>query len=161
MSNKKPSLYLLNVLLTMLILPIASIVLVSVVLRTSKFDWSLIGKWFVFWAIGVRLFIAGVRQIIKPAFTAKEIFNISSEESFVIVKELGYSNFCMGLMGIFSVFNPCWTLIIAIGGGLYFGLAGVQHIIKKPVSTNETIALISDIWIFGVMLLYLGFGFIR
>ena len=108
----------------------------------------------------VRLFIAGVRQIIKPAFTAKEIFNISSEESFVIVKELGYSNFCMGLMGIFSVFNPCWTLIIAIGGGLYFGLAGVQHMTKKPVSTNETIALISDIWIFGVMLLYLGFSFL-
>ena len=135
--------------------------MVCVVFGTSKFNWNLIGKWFVFWGIGVRLFIAGVRQIIKPAFTAQEIFNISSEESFVIVKELGYSNLCMGLMGIFSVFSPCWTIIIAVGGGLYFGFAGVQHIIKKPVSMNENIALVSDFWIFGVMLLYIVFSLPR
>ena len=30
----------------------------------------LVGKWFVFWAVGARLFIAGIRQVIQPAFTA-------------------------------------------------------------------------------------------
>lgn len=153
---KKPSLYLINVLVTMLIMPVASIATV-VLLIGKPLHWPLIGKWFVFWAIGIRLFIAGLRQIIKPAFTAQEIFHITNQDSLVVVKELGFSNLCMGLAGILSVANPYWTQIIAVCGGLYFGLAGMQHIIKKPVSTNETIALVSDLFIFLLMVAYVAF----
>ena len=85
MSGNKPSLYLINVLVVMLILPVVSVT-VECLTHSSTFGWALIGKWFVFWAIGVRLFTAGIRQVAKPAFTAQEIFHISNEESFVIVK---------------------------------------------------------------------------
>jgi hypothetical protein len=33
---------------------------------------ELVGKWFVFWAaVGVRLGLAGLRQILQPSFTAE------------------------------------------------------------------------------------------
>jgi hypothetical protein len=117
--------------------------------------WLLVGKWFVFWGIGTRLFIAGLRQVSKPSFTATEIFNIPGTESFPIVRELGFCNISMGLGGILSLFKPEWTEIMAIVGGLYFGIAGIQHLIKKPDSTNELVALISDLFIFIILLLYL------
>lgn len=37
---------------------------------------ALIGKWFVFWAAGIRLVLAGVRQLVQPEFTAQPIFRI-------------------------------------------------------------------------------------
>ena len=157
--SKMPSLYFINVMVVMLILPVVSI-LVETLNHWSVFGWTLIGKWFVFWAIGVRLFTAGVRQVAKPEFTAKEIFHINSKESFVLVKELGYANICMGLISILSLHSIAWCQLAAVGGGLYFGLAGIQHVIKKPVSTNETVALISDILIFFLMALYLLFTYL-
>lgn len=159
MSGNKLSLYLINVLVVMLILPVVSIT-VECLAHSSILGWALIGKWFVFWAIGVRLFTAGIRQVAKPAFTAQEIFHINNQESFVIVKELGFANICMGLVGILSLYSIEWCHLAAIGGGLYFGLAGLQHVIKKPVSTNETIALVSDLLMFGLMVVYLIFTLI-
>jgi hypothetical protein len=35
--------------------------------------WLLLGRWFVFWAVGVRLLTAGIRQIAQPRFTAETI----------------------------------------------------------------------------------------
>ena len=52
---------------------------------------ELFGKWFIFFAIGLRLFVAGIRQITKPAFTAKEIFHVDDPGSFPIVQELGFA----------------------------------------------------------------------
>mgnify|MGYP006989339736 CR=1 FL=1 len=43
----------------------------------------------------------------------------------------------------------------AFVGGLYFGIAGINHIIKKPAGLNEWIAMVSDIFIFLVMVAYL------
>ena len=91
MPRSKPSLYLVNVVPTMLVLPLVSILL-SRAAREGTPLWPCIGKWFVFWAIGVRLCIAGI-----------------------------------------------------------------LHVWKKPDSTNEAIALISDLFIFTILLLYLLF----
>src|SRR6478609_6215113 len=63
---------------------------------------ALIGKWFVFWAIGVRLFLAGLRQIADPAFTAKTIFRIEDPKALIVVQELGFANMALGLLGIAS-----------------------------------------------------------
>jgi len=147
---------LISVLLFMFILPVFSI-LIEWHFRQSPLGWVLVGKWFVFWAVGVRLFIAGIRQLTKPAFTAKEIFHLSGEESFIIIKELGLANICFGTIGILSLFKVAWCEAAAITGGLYFGLAGIQHLFKKPDSNNEVIAMVSDIYIFVLLLLYLGF----
>ena len=160
MKEKKINLYLINVLATMLILPLACIIAEAAV-KPTPVNWSLIGKYFIFWAIGVRLLIAGLKQSLQPRFTAEQIFNIrNSEESLAVVRELGFANICLGLAGILSLFRTEWRPVAAITGGLYFGLAGLLHVFRAPASRNETIAKVSDLSIFGVVLLYLFFTFI-
>ena len=149
-------LYLISILLFMLILPLASVIF-EWLAHTSLFGWALIGKWFVFWALGVRLFIAGIRQVTKPEFTAKEIFHISGSESFVIIKELGFANLSFGLIGMLSLLKVEWREAAAIAGGAYFGLAGILHLSKKRDSANEVIAMISDLFIVAILLAYLFF----
>jgi hypothetical protein len=155
MPAKKIPIYLVSILLFMVLLPILCII-IQWSGQTAPPGWLLIGKWFVFWPIGVRLFIAGLRQATKPAFTAREIFHLNSDDSFPIIKELGFANMSMGGIAILSLFFPSWRIPAAAAGGLYFGLAGFLHLFKKRDSTNETIAMISDLYIFLLMAFYLA-----
>jgi len=153
MSGKKFNLYFVSVLLFMLLLPLV-FVIINMYQDGSPFSLPLAGKWLIFWAIGVRLFIAGIRQATKPAFTAQQIFRISGSDSFPVIRELGFANICLGLIGIVSILQPAWRMPVALAGGLYFGLAGMLHVFKKPDSRNEVIALVSDLYIFLIMLFY-------
>jgi hypothetical protein len=144
--------YLGSVVLLMLVLPVISIIADR---GNAQNLIQLIGKWFVFWAIGIRLLLAGLRQISKPAFTLKEIFHINNTESQVIVRELGFANICFGITGILSIFISQWLPAAGFTGGLYMGIAGVYHIIKKPSGTNEVIAMVSDLFILLVLGVYL------
>ena len=146
--------YFAAIILLMLILPLLSMA-INAHWQPGKALLALTGKWFVFWAIGIRLFTAGLRQVSKPAFTAVEIFHITDKDSQVIVRELGFANICFGALGILSVLVPEWRSAAAFAGGLYMGIAGVYHIIKKPVSFNEVIAMVSDLFICLVMTVYL------
>ncbi len=148
--------YLYSVLAFMLILPLLS-VLIDYRFNNSASFWMLIGKWFLFWAVGVRLFIAGLRQIFNPAFTAKEIFHLNGDESFVIIRELGFATLCFGTISIVSLFVPQWRIVAAIQGGMFYGLAGAIHVIKKPAGANEFVAMVSDIFIALVMFGYAAF----
>ncbi len=66
--------YFIFVALFLFVLPAIS-VLAEALLSYGSIDLMLlIGKWFVFWGVGVRLFIAGVRQVAQPQFTAESIF---------------------------------------------------------------------------------------
>jgi hypothetical protein len=98
--------------------------------------------------------MAGIRQITNPAFTLKEIFHIQSTDSYTVVRELGFANLCFGLIGIISLFIPQWRIVSAFGSGLYYGIAGLNHFIKKPVGANERLALVTDIIIFMVLGVY-------
>lgn len=157
MSGKKFDLYFISVLLFMLLLPLVS-VFINMYQDGLPFSLLLSGKWLIFWAIGVRLFIAGIRQATKPAFTAQQIFRIIGNDSFPVIRELGFANICLGLIGIISILQPAWRMPVATAGGLYFGLAGMLHVFKKLDSRNEVIALVSDLYIFLIMLVYLLAG---
>lgn len=148
-------LYLYSTLLLMLILPVVSVVIDNMTHSQQYHIMYLIGKWFVFWAIGLRLLTAGLRQVTKPAFTAEEIFHIKDKSSHVIVRELGFANICFGITGVLSLFIVEWRPAAAFIGGLYMGIAGVQHIIKKPSSPNEVLAMVSDIFILVIIAIYL------
>lgn len=115
---------------------------------------ELYGKWFIFSAVGLRLLVAGIQQTIKPAFTAKEIFHIDNPQSFPLVREIGFANLCFGLVGILSLFKPEWRIVSAFASGIYYGLAGLQHAIKKPAGINEKFALWTDVLIFALLLIY-------
>ncbi|HQW83497.1 MAG TPA: hypothetical protein PK987_03505 [Ferruginibacter sp.] len=146
--------YFLVVTILTFILPLICTVIETGICKNTSFSFALIGKWFIFSAVGLRLFIAGIKQTTDPAFTAKEIFHLNNPESFPIVRELGFANLCFGLVGIVSLFLPQWRVVSAFGSGLYYGIAGLQHFIKKPVGPNEKFALITDIFIFIFLLVY-------
>ena len=93
--------------------------------------YDLFSKWFIFSAVGLRLFLAGIKQVKNPEFTAKQIFHLDSPDSFPILRELGFANICFGLVAIVSLFKPDWRIVSAFASGLYYGIAGVQHGLKK------------------------------
>ena len=146
--------YFLIVLGFMFVFPALSVFIEWMLNNGQSVTIALTGKWFIFWGIGWRLFTAGLRQVIKPAFTAKTIFNMQHEESQAIVKELGYANICAGIIGILSLFFPAWRVPSAVGSGLFYGIAGINHLIRKPANPNEKLALISDLFMFLVLLIF-------
>lgn len=95
--------YLSTVALLMFILPTLSVLVETVANKNYSSLLLLIGKWFVFWAIGIRLFTAGIRQVIKPGLTAEGILGIKDKTSWKIVRELGFANISIGLAGIISI----------------------------------------------------------
>jgi hypothetical protein len=147
--------YLVVVVMLMGALPVASIVTEAHLLHGGA-DWTLlIGKWFVFWSVGVRLILAGLRQLANPTFTAESIFGVKDKSSLIIVQELGFGNLSIGLLGACTLFNPGWIAPAAVAGGLFYGLAGVQHLRKGDRIANETIAMVSDLLIFLVLAAFL------
>jgi hypothetical protein len=110
-----------------------------------------IGKWFVFWCVGVRLLLAGLRQIAQPRYTAEVILSLEGDEPLVLVRELGFANVAIGLVGIGSAVFPSWRAAAALAGGVFYGLAGANHMLQSHRNRLETIALVSDLWAAGVL----------
>jgi hypothetical protein len=139
--------YLISVVLLLFVFPAGSVLVESFWLPGSADVMTLIGKWFVFWAVGARLFIAGVRQVAQPQFTV-DIFEIKDRAAHAIVREVGFGNLAMGVLGLASLAKSGWILPAAVVGGLYYGLAGVGHLVRGRRNLNEQVALVSDLLIF-------------
>lgn len=149
---KKIGLYEISVIIFFVLLPIIAII-VEVFISKSKINvFELMFKWFVFSGVGLRLFTAGLKQAINPSFTAKEIFKVSEEKSFLIVKEVGFANISMGAIGMLSLFLPGFRLASAIAGSLYFSLAGCLHFFNKKRSREEIFPMVTDYFIFFILL---------
>ncbi|MFG1246830.1 DUF6790 family protein [Xanthobacter flavus] len=141
--------YLAAILVLMLIAPLASILVEALVAGGPLA--GLVLKWFVFWGVGARLGLAGLKQVTQPAFTAETIFEIADPKAQVIVQELGFANLAFGLMGLLSLAFPAFLLPAAVGGGLFYLLAGVKHALRAGKTRSETIAMVSDLGIVAVL----------
>ena len=150
--------YLATVLLLLLVLPAACVGAEAALGHGPLM--ALVGRWFVFWGVGVRLFLAGLRQTFKPAFTAVAIFEIDAPAAFAIVRELGFANLSMGALGLASLAVGGWVASAALVGGLYYGLAGAGHVIRPKRNTIEQIALISDLLICALLAAFLACTFL-
>jgi uncharacterized protein DUF6790 len=143
--------YVVFVVLLLLVLP-AGCVAAEALWRHGAADIVLlIGKWFVFWAVGARLFIAGVRQVVQPQFTAESIFDSKDEASSAIVWEIGFANLAMGVLGLLTLVRPGWLLPAAIVGGLFYGLAGLGQAARGKRNSKEQTALVSDLLMFVLL----------
>lgn len=138
--------YFVVIALFMLILPLASIAAEYSWLHTSTDLVMLTGKWFAFWGVGMRLGLAGVRQAFNPAFTARDIFEIDDERVNPIVRELGFANLSLGLLGLLALL-PGWAAPAALAGGLFFALAGWKHVTASERNMTRTVAMVSDLFI--------------
>ena len=143
--------YMISVVLLLFLLPMISIVVERLVGTHGLSLLVLVGRWFCFWAVGVRLFLAGLRQTTKPAFTAEAIFRVSEPGAWPIVREVGFANLSMGLLGLLSLWRNEWLIPASIVGGLYYGLAGAGHLGGKERNAKETFAMVTDFVPFGVL----------
>jgi hypothetical protein len=140
--------YVLIVVALMAVFPIVSIAVQLLSFGHGASDAAaiipIIGKWYVFWAVGVRLFIAGLRQIVQPRFTAQTILGLKSEESLMLVRELGFANTALGSVGLASIFAASWVLPIAVAAAIFYGLAGINHVLHGPRNKLQNVAMVSD-----------------
>lgn len=150
--------YLATVVLLMFVLPLGSIGVEHVWLHDPTPLLLLVGKWFVFWSVGVRLLVAGVRQFIQPEFTARAIFGIEGSEALPLVQELGVANFATGVVGLASMVWPSFLTPVAISAGIFYGIAGARHVAAAHRTANETIAMVSDLFVFAVLAVFVVLG---
>jgi hypothetical protein len=136
----------------MFVFPLLSVTIEAAV-ASSTLGVALVGKWFVFWSVGVRLFTAGLSQVLEPEYTANVILGLKSGESFLLVRELGFANLAIGLLGILSLPFPTWRLPGALAGCVFYGLAGVNHALQSHRNQLENVAMVSDL---GIALILFG-----
>jgi hypothetical protein len=146
--------YFVFVVFLMFVLPAASIAVEALRFGDADGLMFLVGKWFVFWAVGVRLLLAGIRQVAMPRFTAESIFDIKDPAAHAIVREIGFGNLATGALGLASLAQPAWLVPAAIVGGLYYGLAGAGHAFRSDRNFNEQTALVTDLMIFAVLAVF-------
>src|SRR4029453_7400158 len=148
--------YLAALILMMFVLPAASVVVEASRAPGAPDLFWLIGKWFTFWAVGVRLFSAGITQSFGPQFTARSIFDVKDAGALAIVREVGFGNLAIGTLGVTSLVRQGWIVPTAVVGGLYFGLAGLGHLFRSNRNFKEQVALVSDLAIFLVLGLFVA-----
>jgi hypothetical protein len=142
--------YVPMVIALMLLLPLISIVAQLMLADHSALaassNLAIVAKWYVFWAVGVRLSLAGLRQIFQPRYTAETILGLKGAESLFFVRELGFANVSVGSIGSVSLFAPSWVMPAALVGALYYGLAGINHCFHRARNRLENVALVSDLF---------------
>ncbi|QRM54070.1 DUF6790 family protein [Sinorhizobium sp. BG8] len=115
----------------------------------------LLGKWFVFWGVGVRLALAGFKQATSPSFTASGILGIKDPAAEKVVSELGYANLSMGLIGVLSLLWANWVPPAGLAGGLFLGLAGFKHAMNTGRNAKENLAMPTDFFVSAMIAIYL------
>jgi hypothetical protein len=134
----------------MLVLPLLSVAAEAAWIPESDLL-AVIGRWFVFWSVGVRLFLAWINQVFRPRFTAEGIFGIGDPAAHGLVREVGFGNLAMGTLGMLSLVVSGWVVPAAIVGGLFFGLAGLGHLVRKDRNVKEQVAFVSDLAMFALL----------
>jgi hypothetical protein len=147
--------YIPMVAALMLVIPLISIVVQLASndpgILTAATLMPIVAKWYVFWAVGVRLFLAGVRQIVQPRFTAETILGLKGEESLLLVRELGFANTAFGSVGLATLLASTWVVPVAVAAAIFYGLAGINHAVQKHRNPLENVAMTSDLFAAAVL----------
>ena|SRR5579862_6100488 len=143
--------YYAAVVILMFAFPLLSI-RIEAVHGAAPLSLALVGKWFAFWSVGVRLLLAGLRQVFQPMYTAREILGLEGSESLILVRELGFANLAIGSVGVLSLLVPSWRLAAAVAGGVFYGLAGINHARQPHRNRLENVAMVSDVFVAVVLL---------
>jgi hypothetical protein len=151
--------YVILVLAQTVVLPIVSGVVELLVSGGDPVE--VFGRWFLFWGVGTRLLVAGVSQILRPAFTVQNILGEPNAGAGQITQELGFANLAIGVGAIVAAFVSGWGIPLAIVGGLFLGLAGFRHIAKRNPNLKEIVATWTDILVFVAMAVYVIDSIVR
>src|SRR5580700_11114149 len=135
----------------MFALPVLSVA-VELTATHASIGAAILCKWCAFWSVGWRLLLAGVKQIAQPQYTAHMILGLKDRESLILVRELGFANVAIGLLGVLSLLIPSWQLAAALVGGMFYALAGTNHVFQIHRNRLQNVAMLSDIFAAVVLL---------
>lgn len=138
---------------TTIVLPLAATI-IQLLVSPGADALMVAGSWFVGFGVGVRLLGAGIVQMFRPQFTAKNLLGIDSPGANQIVQELGFANTAMGIAGIIATFLASWLAPVAAVGGIFLLLAGIRHLAKSGKSAREWIPTITDLILAVVLLIF-------
>lgn len=141
--KRKIGLIQVSALLFLFALPTVCIVYECILGRFSSFPRVML-KWSVFWAVGMRMFTTGLKQIFSPEFTCKEIFEVQDEKCFAVCRELGFANISMGLCAMISLVLKEFLYGGAFLGLTYFGIAIAQHLVRRSKNDTELFVTLAD-----------------
>jgi hypothetical protein len=153
-TQKGDVLYVLIDVIMIVILPLTCSMTEKWVMHVAT-NWMLLGKWFVFWAFGFRLFTSGIKQASDPSFAVKK----SNNDLIEIVRKLGIANICLGTGGILSLINESWRQVIAILGCLFFGLDAIRCLTVGLSSAAQKLLMLFNVVMFVAFLLYVIYVF--
>ena len=97
--------YIAIVVLLTIVLPLALAIVDRFVMHAPSGFLVLLAFWMAFWAGGVRLLMAGLRQTLRPELTTQQIFGIKGQEVLPVMREVGFANLAMGTLGVLSVLD--------------------------------------------------------
>lgn len=146
--------YIVTVIALLLVVPLCSILVQRYFFHSDAGLGLLIGRWFVFWGVGVRLVLAGARQILNPRYTAETILGLKTAEPWIVVRELGFANLALGVVGFSSLFARTWLLPSAVAGAIFYGLAGINHLFTSHRNRLQNFAMLSDLFICAILLAF-------
>lgn len=106
------------------------------------------GRWFVFWAVGVRLLLSGLRQTLRPRAAATAAYGAQTAESAPVVRELGFANLAIAAIGLISLGSVGFLVPAALVGVVYYGLAGAAHLLGAKRGGRRVFDMTTDIFVF-------------
>lgn len=110
-------------------------------------------KWFIFWTIGVRALTTGAMQFLNPSYTMA-LLQVG-EESKIIIMELGFAQFGIGLIGVISLFHKHYRGASVLSYGAFMIGATMIHISRFTVANfEEVVSLIGDVLVIVIGIIY-------
>lgn len=147
--------YFVIVIGLMFVVPIASGLIEIFAFNEGAFGLNPFLRWFVFWPVGVRLTLAGVRQVINPSYTAHTLLGLEGEDVLFVVRELGFANLGLGIVGIVAIAQTGWVAPAALAGAIFYTLAGLNHLRDKQRTRLQTTAMVSNLFVAIVLIVLL------
>lgn len=144
--------YIVQSVLLTIVLPLAATIVDAAATGRAWYEAAL--AWFVFFG-GVRLFTAGLSQVIRPQFTVNTILGEQHPNPGAdhLAQELGFANLGLGLLGLLAPWMG-WSVPAALAIGVFLFAAGIRHVAKRGKQTREWIATVTDL-VFATALLVL------
>ena len=138
------------ILITMFLLPTTCYLLES---RKRKLVGVDICKWYIFWTIGFRALTTGAMQFLNSSYTM-ELLQLG-EESRIIIMELGFAQFGIGIIAILSLRKQSFRLPSIITYGTFMLGASVIHIVRfTTANVEEIVSLAGDLFVLVIAVVY-------
>ena len=123
------------------VLPLASVVVARRMVPESALL-PLVGRWFVFWAVGWRLFLDGAMQVVRrggPGFRP----------------EAAVAALAIGATGLMAIHRGHWTPAAAMAGGIFLGGLALLRLADRGSGGSRAVA-VCDLWAAAMLGVYLA-----